>query len=385
MLNALLARSREIWHVERVSPDLLLMRTSLADVPLVRELARERGMRMVVLKEGGLPFLFKRWTSRLGFVMGAALSLLLLAWLTRYIWFIDVQGVGTAVDRQIRTALTDLGIAPGMLGQRLDTDRLAEQLLLRVPRLAWVGVRARGTYLQVRAVERVVPESLGYGPADLIARKDGLVTELVVLRGSARVQTGQLVSRGEVLVAGVEAGQAVRADGLVRGRVWYEGRAEVLLQEQRLQRTGRVQRRYGVQVGNVRLAVPFWRGGSGGSGERPGSNLTWEEESRTIPWGWGQLRLPVAGLIVTRYEAEREIVNRTEEQARQEALQQAWNMARQQLPPGVEVLSTHEEAQFEDSGDIRRVVARVLITTEEDLGVYRLRPEESAGGGDTRL
>lgn len=385
MLNALLARSREIWHVERVSPDLLLMRTSLADVPLVRELARERGMRMVVLKEGGLPLLFKRWTSRLAFVMGAALSLLLLAWLTRYIWFIDVEGVGTAVDRQIRTALTDLGIAPGMLGQRLDTDRLAEQLLLRVPRLAWVGVRVRGTYLQVRAVERVVPESLGYGPADLIARKDGLVTELVVLRGSARVQTGQLVSRGEVLVAGVEAGQAVRADGLVRGRVWYEGRAEVSLQEQRLQRTGRVQRRYGVQVGNVRLAVPFWRGESGGSGERPGSNLTWEEESRTIPWGWGQLRLPVAGLIVTRYEAEREIINRTEEQARQEALQQAWNMARQQLPPGVDVLSTHEEAQFEDSGDIWRVVARVLITTEEDLGVYRLRPEESAGGGDTRL
>lgn len=385
MLNALLARSREIWHVERVSPDLLLMRTSLADLPLVRELARERGMRMVVLKEGGLPFLFKRWTSRLAFVMGAALSLLLLAWLTRYIWFIDVQGVGTAVDRQIRSALTDLGIAPGMLGQRLDTDRLAEQLLLRVPRLAWVGVCARGTYLQVRAVERVVPESLGYGPADLIARKDGLVTELVVLRGSARVQTGQLVGRGEVLVAGVEAGQAVRADGLVRGRVWYEGRAEVSLQEQRLQRTGRVQRRYGVQVGNVRLAVPFWRGRSGGSGERSGSNLTWEEESRTIPWGWGQLRLPVAGLIVTRYEAERAIVNRTEEQARQEALQQAWNMARQQLPPGVEVLSTHEEAQFEDSGDIRRMVARVLITTEEDLGVYRLRPEESAGGGDTRL
>ncbi|MBE3578171.1 MAG: sporulation protein YqfD [Limnochordales bacterium] len=385
LLNALLARRREVWHVERVSPDLLLMRTSLADVPIVRALADELGVSIVVLKEGGLPFLFRRWASRVLFALGAVLSLLLLVWLTRYIWFIEVQGVGRGVEGQIRAALTDLGVSPGVLRRRLDADRLAEQLLLRVPRLAWVGVSTRGTYLQVRAQERVVPETLGYGPADLIARKDGLVLELVTLRGSSRVQKGQLVSRGEVLIAGVEDGQAVRAEGLVRGRVWYEGRAEVLLREERRQRTGRIEERLGVCVGDVRLILPFLGRGSRGGGERSDPDLAWEEEARVVPWRWGGLRLPLAGLVVTRYEVKREVVTRTEEQARQEALQEAWNRARQKLPPGVVVLSAHEEAERKEEGGNPRIIARVLITTFEDLGGYRLRPDTAAGGGDTRL
>ncbi|HHV54368.1 MAG TPA: sporulation protein YqfD [Firmicutes bacterium] len=373
LLNALLARRRYLAHVERVSPDLLLIQSSPADAGLVRELARERGLRMVVLKEGGLPFFFRRLAPRVSFVVGAALALGIMALVTRHIWFIAVQGVPAGLATRVRVALEELGIEPGLRRRQIDPDRLAEQLLLRVPQLAWVGVRTRGTLLEIRAVERIVPEALGYGPADLVARKDGLVTETLVVRGIPRVERGQPVTRGEVLIAGVEDGKPVRAEGIIRGRVWYEAEAIVPLEERLRERTGRVTRHRGIQVGRWRIMVPV--------PSRPSGAGSWEEEVKIRPGYIGTIRLPWAGITVCRFEVREQVIRRSEAEAVQEALARAWARVREQLPPGVPVVETSEDTGVSgDDGKGRSARARVLVSTSEELGTYRLRLEKPDKG-----
>ena len=66
-----------------------------------------------------------------------------------------------------------------------------------------------------------------------------------VLSGRAVVKRGDTVRAGDLLIAGEErvsnddSSVPVRAIGVVTGRVWYEGRAEINLSDIELKRTGR--------------------------------------------------------------------------------------------------------------------------------------------------
>ena len=66
-----------------------------------------------------------------------------------------------------------------------------------------------------------------------------------MLSGRAVVKRGDTVRAGDLLIAGEErvsnddSSVPVRAIGVVTGRVWYEGRAEINLSDIELKRTGR--------------------------------------------------------------------------------------------------------------------------------------------------
>ena len=81
----------------------------------------------------------------------------------------------------------------------------------------------RGVVVLVTMVGKTPPPAEEEGPGDIVAAKEGLVSEVIVLEGTPLVKAGDMVSRGDLLILGEkilprrEGGfisQPVRADGI---------------------------------------------------------------------------------------------------------------------------------------------------------------------------
>ena len=78
-------------------------------------------------------------------------------------------------------------------------------MLIRFPELAWVGINTKGTKVDIEVVEKVMPIVEEMNSYDLIASKDGVITECIVFQGVPMVKVGDIVKEGDLLIKGAES------------------------------------------------------------------------------------------------------------------------------------------------------------------------------------
>ena len=143
-------------------------------------------------------------------------------------------------------ALTEAGVRPFVWKSSVDTAALRGALEWRYPKVAWVEVGWRGTALCVRLVEGTPKGNTvdWHGSRDVVASRDGVIVSVVPVAGTARCKPGDVVRKGQVLIAGEERDGAetvrpVSARGTVMARVWDGATVRVSLREKQTEYTGK--------------------------------------------------------------------------------------------------------------------------------------------------
>lgn len=243
-----------LWDVSRHG-NLLVVRIFRSDLGHLRRLAHRLHphLQVTVIRVLGLPTVAQRLLRRRFFVLGAVAFLVTLYALSSCIWFISVSGVERVSEEEIRQVVAELGLRPGVPRRRISKSELEKALVRRIDDLVWAGVSLEGTRATIRVVEKTLPNPGLNIPGDIVAKRDALVTQVLPLTGVPMVREGDTVKRGQVLISGrlsksdprcwelVAEGKVpyLCADGIVRGKTWYEAVGEApLLLEQRV-RTGR--------------------------------------------------------------------------------------------------------------------------------------------------
>ena len=169
---------------------------------------------------------------------------------------------------------------------------------------------------QVIAVRRAEAAVLAHGPANVVARRPGLVTRVEALGGQAAVVPGDTVTQGQLLISG-----AVDLDngglrwqhgmGRVWARTWYELTAQVPLTVRQRGVPLSSRTRYALDIGKKRIKLY-------GKGSTLGGDCDKITQYRPVCLPWG-LRLPitVAAETVTAYGPSTD-VPRSAGEARQE-------------------------------------------------------------------
>jgi similar to stage IV sporulation protein len=341
----------------------------------LRPLAKKTGCRLRIERKKGLPFFYSSFMRRRGLVLGLALFVAALYFLSSLVLFVSVEGAPTVGEDRVRELVSDLGARPGTLKSRLDTEHVASELLLREPRLSWVYLRFQGTVLVIEVVEKIQAPPEHTGPANLVAAKDGLVTEVLVVMGEPRVKPGDTVSRGQILIEGLikpqdplyaEPGQAsepvpVHAQGEVWARVWYEGYGEAALTGVLKTRTGRRTAVWTLVAGGREVI-------SIGKTEVPYRNY----ELQTIKRDFSRriIKLPVEVITVYAYELTLEEKTLTLEAALEKAALRARFLAELQLPVGISALNTMVD-EIEPGDGL--VGIRYTIETVENIAAEQAR------------
>lgn len=369
-INFCIADRIYLWGVKQ-TPKGLVLWMSVEDFFRVRPAARKSGVRIKVLRSYGLPFLLKKWKQRKVLCAGILLFFVAIYTLSSYIWFIEIDGLKSLEREKIEMALSAQGLQRGVKRDNLDAKKIERALLVEFPELAWSGVHFTGTRAVIEVVEKVRPEYEDKTPADLVAAKDGVITECIAFQGDSEVKKGDAVKEGDVLIRGVarmgqEAEPDVRAKGIVKARIHYEsvGEAEKRLIE--YERTGEKDISLQIHLNGDVFTLKE---------AKPQRYAAYEKEEivKSLPW-WRNRSFTVELIIDIYRELDFFETALDDETAKERAAAESLGMSKYLIPQDAYILESRSEVVESPDDDTIRV--STYFETEEEIGMYPAKVSE---------
>jgi similar to stage IV sporulation protein len=335
-------------------------RVSALGLYRLKRLLHETPYVLTEIKKTGLPFSAKNLWSRKALIAGAAASAILIFILTSLIWSIEIETRENVNVALIRENLNRLGIKPGMLKKDIDPDRIQNELMMSDPRLGWVGLRISGVKLQIEAVGAIGPQAVPDDiPVNILADKDAMIETLEVYEGWPAVKEGQVVTRGTLLVSGMNQTpdgsviKRVHARARIAGRAWYVGRAGASLIESTQARTGAKSERAFLCLGGWKIPIS-------------GTGTEWQEyETEKVKISGLNIYFPFYIMKETYFQLERSDRFREMEPLQQQLHHEALRCAMAQVPEDVTV----EQISFVDILHGQdQIEAQAFIQTLDEIG-----------------
>ena len=258
LLNICARNGITVWQVKRVK-NAIRCRIGIRDFRRLPRLVRGKGLRLHIFEKSGLPFLLARYRKRPGIPLGAALFFALLRLLSCFIWTVEVTGNQAVTAKEVITACKEIGIGEGTAIKQIDFKTAGQELLLRLPDLAWCSLNAEGCRLTVDVSEVNSKSEKTEAPSNLKAAADGIITKIDLRSGQCMVKVGDTVREGDLLVSGVmeqESGISfVRSVGSVTAKTVRELTLSEPFSETGRQRTGKTAVKRVLSFFGVRLPL----------------------------------------------------------------------------------------------------------------------------------
>lgn len=394
-INMAVARGYNLWDIHQPSENLMLAKVDLETYAELRHVARACRCRMRIEEKKGLPFVTVIFRRRKMLVVGALVFFVALYILSSFIWSVEVSSnkeLNLITDEQLLKVVAEMGLEQGTLRFTVDTKEIGEALEKQFPEIGWVNVEIRGTKAIVSVVEKILPErdAKTGQPGNIVAQKDGVVKELLVLSGEPRVVVGDTVKQGDILISGViysepspddleepkEENEAVEdpsqdssqeqgtqpihvsAKGIVRARIWYETQVQVPLIEEKEILTGKTQQIVALELMDKRVVL------KNEAKEKPKKYREKKMAKDLVLWKY---RFPVRLITTTFEEVEQKEFYYNMVEAEDLAKKEALKDISSQLPKDSEIVSQRTEVA---SANERELKLTVYLETVENIGDF---------------
>lgn len=374
-LNLTLQEGIVLKDIIWLSPTKVRACVLLQDVWYLRPVARASRCQFHIRRRMGLPFYLARACKRKIILFGTVIFIVAFYILCNFAYYVAVESPYQISPKDIAQVLEiakEQGIKEGRLIWTMDFRRTEKEIMRQKSDLVFCGIERNGTKITINIVKRTVPaeddRKLPYG--HIFAEEDGVIEEILIIRGTAKVKRGDTVAAGQLLIAGFDQSGPVSASGVIRASVWYQGYGECPLSETLRKNTGRKATRITLAWEGQEQVV-IW-----GKADSPYALFS-EAKQRERLALWRNIQLPVE-VIKTNYIEEEEIIRtRSSDAAWQKAVQQAVAAARRNLPPYARIKQTIIRP-LDDGDQAQFKRAQVTIWISKDIGCFVAMNESQA-------
>lgn len=183
-----------------------------------------------IVKEYGFIGVVNFVKKNIVFILSIVLSLLLINYLTNLTFSIEIISKNEELVNSLTKELEGYGIKKYSIKKDYDklNDIKKEILRNNEKKLEWIELKYKGTKLIIDLTERVINEKeINDKIYNVVAKKDALITKVVVKNGVLMKEVNDYVKKGDVIISSDiidnsnEIKSRVSADGSVYGEVWY--------------------------------------------------------------------------------------------------------------------------------------------------------------------
>ena len=186
-----------------------------------------------IIKEYGIMTLKKTFLNNLHLVILIILNIILIFHISTYIYEVEILEDNQELKRFLTEVLEKKGITKHKK-KPTNLEKIKEEILNEnANRIEWLEIIESGVKYIIKAEERIENKKFNdMTPSNIIAKKDGLIKELIVSSGKVLVEKETFVKKGEILVTGIIDGyNFVRSKGKVYANTWYKVSASQPLHE----------------------------------------------------------------------------------------------------------------------------------------------------------
>lgn len=351
-----------LWGIKRAGYTTMTACISIGGFKKLKGIARKVRCRVRIVDKRGLPFLLVRLRRRKMLLVGLTAFLIILYGLSSFIWTVDVEGNVKVPEDKLLNVLAKYGIKPGAYKKGLDISAIENRLVIDVPDIWWASIQLKGTRAIVKVVEAAQPPPMidKDTPCNIVASKDGIIYEMVVLEGQPMVKQGDTVKKGQLLVSGViedpetMTTRLVHAMAQITARTWYEGQAVYSLEKGLTRRTGRKAVQRFLDMGQwvveyQKEDIPF---------------KYYEVEEKRVPFfGEGRF-LPITMIVREYYEIERVPASASIQQLKEMAQKKAMEDVNKKIPSGAKIVDKRVKYDMIEGKEVK---ATVYVEVLEDI------------------
>ncbi len=258
-----------LWDIMR-DGDTYYMNISLKSFYQLKGIVRKTGTRVAICKRYGLPFFIPTILGRKVFVLGFILTVFFWMWSSFYIWDIEVRGNYQITHDVFESFLQQNAVSVGMRKDKLNIEELEKEIRKSFPQITWTSAKLSGTKLKIDVKENDAPiitetEEV-VGGYDLVAEYDGTIVSMIVRSGVPKVEIGQSIEKGTILVDGKVP--IYNEDTTIREYQYVKADADILMEHAmqyketlpfdyvQKEYTGRTRKRYFIRFGENEWKMP---------------------------------------------------------------------------------------------------------------------------------
>jgi len=351
-----------IYAIDRITDDTIEFSMRASDFHRLHPLARNSRCHVHIVRKMGTAFTLKRVLQRRALWISCLILFGLVFTASTRILYIDVQGCSKVAEQTVIRALETHGLKIGASRKGWDFPTLNNQIRLYDDRIAWVGLSLDGVVLHAKIVEMIptTEEDDSNAPADVVAKKDGIVTRIETSSGRSCVLVGQSVLAGDTLISGdltrEDSQYPVYAhgSGLIYAKVAYTAEAIAGLEDTVLSDSGNSVIYRQVRLGNRILFTS----------EIPYKHHVLRDCKETLAT---DTFLPLRVMEGLCCEQTEQPVSRTTEEMAEAAIVDAERIAMLKIPKDASIVEKHAVWAKSDA----QVIGIVTIITEESIGMTK--------------
>ena len=259
-INICNTKQIDLWNIKRTDSITMHARIDSKRFKELKPICKKTKCKVKIERKKGFPFIVKKYKKRKFFLVFLLLIILAIITLSNFIWNIEIEGTTNISKDEILEIVKESGLEVGSWKGKVDTKNVINNLRLKRDDVAWVGIDIKGTNAIIKIVEAdAKPEIIDESEfCNIAADKDGMITKVNAQNGTPLVKEGDVVTKGDILVAGWMEGkytgrQYVHSQGEVQAKVWYTATEKISLKETKKVETGNVENKYSVKINNFQI------------------------------------------------------------------------------------------------------------------------------------
>lgn len=217
-----------LWNIKREN-ETCVCEVCAGDFRKLVPFLKKTGTRAKVVKKSGMPFYFPFIKKRIIFFAGVAACLLMLHFVTDYVWAVEYVGNLQISDDEMTDFLQDENIHYGVRKDSINCEEKEKRLRSRFANVTWTSIYFEGTklYVEVKENEKTEPAETAVRGTDIVADEAGVITSIITRNGVPMVKAGDRVEKGDVLVSGLVP--IYNEEKLVTGYHIYDADADICI------------------------------------------------------------------------------------------------------------------------------------------------------------
>jgi similar to stage IV sporulation protein len=206
------------------------------DYKKLHKIKQRTHARVKLAEKSGFPFRFRRMLRRPGLLLGTALGVALMLFLSGFYWEMTISGEDIPyAESEVLAAAKRVGMYIGA-PRSTDTALASVALLEELPELSWASFNTEGCTVQLE-LRTSVTKAEGAehdGTGDIVASRAGLIHSITAQNGTVLVKVGSACAAGQVLVSGItQVGDPYDPEYNPVRCFYTRARAEILAETQR--------------------------------------------------------------------------------------------------------------------------------------------------------
>lgn len=254
-INLAIKNNIYLWGISKKSKNCAHMKISIKGFFRIRDAARKTGVKVKILKRYGFTMFLHRHRKRKGFYIGFLIFVLIIAFLSSFIWTVEIEGNENISEEAIRQSLKECGIYPGALRFGHKIHEIQDIMMEKNTQLSWFWVDIKGTKAKVSIKERTSAPKVfdEKTPYNIVAKCDGVIENTKVTNGNQVINVGDVVKKGDLLVSGVydlKYGgiRFLHSEGEVTAITWHTKKDTFPMERKIIDKTGIIKNKVIINV-----------------------------------------------------------------------------------------------------------------------------------------